>query len=200
MIFPGTQSLGPGARRSYSSDCCTGHVKELGLTLESMEALLYHLSAREIVIGLIGFTNRRVSSLLILGFGDSPCGLSQTNSWMSLELFLTTCSHRGPCWHVWVSSIDGWKPRHFQENSVIVIGIRDAILVFSKGREATLVPRIPLQWAVPEERGQYFVGGLKYSLVKHTETLCKEIREASLSLGGTLCGGFSRWSPLLNCT
>lgn len=55
------------------------------------------------------------------------------------------------------------------------MGILDAILMFSKGREATC-PRVPLQGG----KRAVLAGCLKPSLLKHNEVLCKEIKRPSI--------------------
>lgn len=77
------------------------------------------------------------------------------------------------------------------------MGILDAILMFSKGRESTLLPRVPLQRAYSEEKGC-----LKPSVGEtQRHILCKEIRKAGICFrGGGGCVLCSRLSPLLNYT
>lgn len=76
------------------------------------------------------------------------------------------------------------------------MGILDAILMFSKGREATLPHSSSPMW----KEGNA-AGCLKPSLLKHNEVLCKEIKRPSVhSLWGPPAVLFSCWSPLLNST
>lgn len=94
-----------------------------------------------------------MSSLLILGFGDSPNGLGRTKL---LTISCASYNHLLPSWMlVNVSFLYKWFPSSqvFMERRSMMVGILDAILVFSKEREPTLLPGAPLQSAGSEERG-----------------------------------------------
>lgn len=76
-----------------------------------------------------------------------------------------------------------------------------AILMFSKGREHTLFPRVPLQCAYSEKRGQCLAGYLEPSLAGTQGGALEEIKRPSIhSLWGPCVVVFSCWSPLLNYT
>lgn len=80
------------------------------------------------------------------------------------------------------------------ESESIMVGILDAILGFSKGREPTLLPRVPLQWACSEERGC-----LKPSLGETQRGALQRSKKPAYVFCGELCAVFTLVS-LVNYT